>query len=51
MSDSLDSELARLLGEHSPRLIITRPVLVPSPGSPTGWLLVVPNTETDDTEP
>jgi hypothetical protein len=39
-SDSLDPSVARALAEHSPRLLISRSVLVPSVNSPTGWLLV-----------
>jgi len=39
---SLSPELARLLGEHSPRLSIDRPTLIRSHDSPTGWLLVEP---------
>ena len=42
MDDHLPPDLAAALAEHSPRLIISRPVLVPSASSPTGWLLVVP---------
>jgi hypothetical protein len=41
----LDPALARLLAEHSPRLVISRPALVPSASSPTGWLLVVPGDD------
>jgi hypothetical protein len=46
-SDSLDPTLARLLADHSPRLVISRSALVPSASSPTGWLLieVVPDAE------
>ena len=35
-------ELTKLLMEHSPRVVIEAPILVPYPASPTGWLTVVP---------
>jgi hypothetical protein len=38
----MNPALAKALAEHSPRLPITGPTLVPSPGSPTGWLVVEP---------
>ena len=40
--ERLPLELCRVLVEHSPRLIITKPTLVRFPGSPSGWLLVLP---------
>lgn len=36
----LDPELASLLVEHSPRLIITNSVLVRAADSHTGWVLL-----------
>ena len=41
----LDPALAAALMDNSPRLFITKPVLIRHPDSPTGWLVVIP---TDD---
>lgn len=43
MNDCISAELAQRLAESSPRLLISRPVLMPSENSPTGFVLVVPN--------
>lgn len=41
--EHLGTDLAAALAERSPRLFVGRPMLVPHPGSPTGWVLVVPD--------
>jgi len=38
----MPKELSDALMEHSPRVRIDRPTLIPQPGSPTGWIVVVP---------
>jgi hypothetical protein len=35
-------ELAAVLAQHSPRLVVDRSALIQYPASPTGWLLIVP---------
>jgi hypothetical protein len=39
----LDPHLVTALSEHSPRLVITTPTLLPAANSPTGWIVVVPD--------
>ena len=46
--DEMPVELARVLAEHSPRIVMTAPVLLPYPASPTGWVLIVADSPTED---
>ena len=44
MGENLPEEVAKVLFEYSPRIIIDVPTLIPFQASQTGWLVLEPQT-------